>query len=109
MPANLPLELREEFRSPHMRGTAIELRNRQNTGWAQREPTALLRITYPTIDVQKALSAVSTGAQGRPLVFLGQRGRGKSHIMAVLHHPPQSPQDISTAARAWAVAAPLWS
>jgi len=29
MPANLPLELREEFRSAHMRGTAIELRNRR--------------------------------------------------------------------------------
>jgi len=101
MPANLPLELREEFRFPHMRGTAIELRNRQNTGWAQREPTALLCITYPTADVQRALAAVSTGAQGRPLVLLGQRGRGKSHIMAVLHHGFESPDKIIAWAREW--------
>jgi hypothetical protein len=101
MPANLPLELREEFRSPHMRGTAIELRNRQNTGWAQREPTALLRITFPTADVQRALAAVSTGAQGRPLVFLGQRGRGKSHIMAVLHHAFESPDKVLAWGREW--------
>src|SRR5437660_452262 len=42
----LPLELRQEFRSAHMRGTAIELRNKQNTGWAQRDPAELLRMTY---------------------------------------------------------------
>ena len=62
MPANLSLELREEFRSGHMRGTAIELRNRQNTGWAQRDPGGLLGITYPTTDVQHALAAISTKA-----------------------------------------------
>ena len=54
----LPLELRQEFRSAHMRGTAIELRNKQNTGWAQRDPVELLRMTYPTSDVQRALEAV---------------------------------------------------
>ncbi len=101
MPANLPLELREEFRSSHMRGTAIELRNRQNTGWVQREPTTLLRITFPTGDVQRALAAVSKGAQGRPLVFLGQRGRGKSHIMAVLHHAFESPDKVAEWAKEW--------
>jgi len=41
MPANLPLELREEFRTPHMRGTAIELRNRQGTGWTPLHWAAL--------------------------------------------------------------------
>ena len=56
MPASLPLELREEFRQPHMRGTAIELRHRQGTGWTQ----------------------------GHPWVFLGQRGRGKSHISSTM-------------------------
>ena len=102
MPANLPLELREEFRSPHMRGTAIELRNRQGTGWTQRDPAELLSITYPTTDVQRALAGVSTGALGRPLVFLGQRGRGKSHIMALLHHAIESPDKVHGWARDWA-------
>ncbi len=101
MPVNLPLELRQEFRSPHMRGTAIELRNRQNTGWTQRDPAVLLGITYPTTDVQRALGGVSTGAQGRPLVFLGQRGRGKSHIMALLHHAIESPDKVQGWAREW--------
>ncbi len=101
MPANLSLELREEFRSGHMRGTAIELRNRQNTGWAQRDPSGLLSITYPTADVQHALAAISTKAQGRPLVFLGQRGRGKSHLMALLHHAFASPEKVSDWIRQW--------
>jgi hypothetical protein len=101
MPTNLPLELREEFRAGHMRGTAIELRNRQATGWTQRDPTELLGITYPTIDVQRALAGISTGAKGRPLVFLGQRGRGKSHIMALLHHAIESPDKVQAWAQEW--------
>jgi len=101
MPPNLPLDLRQEFRSAHMRGTAIELRNRQNSGWAQKDPNELLRITYPTLDVQRALGAISTGANGLPLVFLGQRGRGKSHIMAVLHHAFESPEKVQSWAREW--------
>lgn len=101
MPANLSLELRQEFRQPHMRGTAIELRNRQGTGWTQRDPAELLQITYPTSDVQRSLAAISTGAQGRPLVFLGPRGRGKSHIMALLHHAMESPDRVGTWAGDW--------
>ena len=85
------LQLRDEFLSKHMRGTAIELRNKQNTGWAQRGPEDLLAITYPTSDVQRSLEAVSAAAPGKPVVFLGQRGRGKSHIMALLHHAFESP------------------
>ena len=46
------LILRGEFRAKHMRGTAIELCNKQNTGWAQRSnPDELLDITYPTADI----------------------------------------------------------
>jgi hypothetical protein len=84
-----------------MPGTAIELRNRQNTGWAQRDPTELLDITYPTADVQGALGAISTAAKGKPIVFLGQRGRGKSHIMALLHHAFESPDRVEQWARGW--------
>ena len=84
-----------------MRGTAIELRNRQGTGWTQRDPAELLQITYPTTDVQRALGGVSTAAQGRPLVFLGQRGRGKSHIMALLHHAVESPDKVRAWAQEW--------
>src|SRR5262249_23803115 len=96
------LELRQEFRSAHMRGTAIELRNRQNTGWTQRDPRELLRMTYPTADVQRSLEAVSQAAAGRPVLLKGQRGRGKSHIMALLHHAVQSPDAVEAWASAWA-------
>jgi hypothetical protein len=98
----LPLELRQEFRSVHMRGTAIELRNKQNTGWAQRDPAELLRMTYPTADVQRALEAVSKASAGRPILLKGQRGRGKSHIMALLHHAFRSPDVVEKWAAEWA-------
>ncbi|MBT3361856.1 MAG: DUF499 domain-containing protein, partial [Rhodospirillales bacterium] len=95
------LELRDEFLAKHMRGTAIELRNKQNTGWAQRGPEDLLAITYPTSDVQRSLEAISAARPGKPIVFLGQRGRGKSHIMALLHHAIESPDAVMQWAGAW--------
>ena len=96
-----PLELRDEFLAKHMRGTAIELRNKQNTGWAQKGPEDLLAITYPTSDVQRSLDAVSAATPGKPIVFLGQRGRGKSHIMALLHHAVESPDAVMQWAGEW--------
>ena len=96
-----PLDLRDEFLSKHMHGTAIELRNKQNTGWAQKSPEALLAITYPTLDVRRSLEAVSAATPGKPIVFLGQRGRGKSHIMALLHHAIKSPDAVMGWAREW--------
>jgi hypothetical protein len=98
----LPLELRREFLGKHMHGTAIELRNKQNSGWTQRPAAELLKITYPTADVQNALYAVSRDAAGRPVVFLGQRGRGKSHLMALLHHALESPGLVEQWAQEWA-------
>jgi len=96
-----PLKLRDEFLAKHMRGTAIELRNKQNTGWAQKGPDDLLTITYPTSDVQRSLEAVSAATPGKPIVFLGQRGRGKSHIMALLHHAVESPDAVMRWAGEW--------
>ena len=95
------LELRDEFLTKHMRGTAIELRNKQNTGWAQKGPEELLQITYPTSDVQRSLEAVSDATPGRPIVFLGQRGRGKSHIMALLHHTFAAPDSVVGWSKEW--------
>ncbi|HET6882818.1 MAG TPA: hypothetical protein VFI31_21805, partial [Pirellulales bacterium] len=104
----LPLTLRAEFLAKHMRTTAIELCNKHNSGWAQRaNPGELLEITYPTTDVQRALEAVSTSA-GKPVVFIGPRGRGKSHIMALLHYAFTSPEVIEGWAAQWSgrIAAP---
>ena len=43
------------------------------------------------------------GKDGAPLsiVFLGQRGRGKSHIMALLHHAVESPDAVTQWAGDW--------
>jgi hypothetical protein len=96
------LKLRPEFLTKYMQATAIELCNQQNSGWAQRpDPTELLDMTYPTADVQRALSAVSTAAAGCPVVFIGQRGRGKSHIMALLHHAFLNPGPVEQWAAGW--------
>lgn len=96
------LELRPEFQMQHMRGTAIELSNRQNTGWTQRKAaTELLDITYPTGDVRRALDAVSAASAGKPIVMMGQRGSGKSHIMALVHHAFGSPDQVESWAASW--------
>ncbi|MGH9401822.1 MAG: hypothetical protein ACRD2P_06920 [Terriglobia bacterium] len=85
-----------------MRATAIELSNRQNTGWTQRKAAVeLLDITYPTWDVRRALDAVSAAAAGKPIVMMGQRGSGKSHLMALVHHAFGSPDQVESWASSW--------
>lgn len=99
MPA---LQLRSEFQTPHMRATAIELSNGENTGWTQRKDSSeLLEITYPTADVRRALEAVSLNTAGKPIVMMGQRGSGKSHIMALVHHAFGSPDVVESWASSW--------
>jgi hypothetical protein len=97
------LELRPEFQTKHMRTTAIELSNRQNTGWTQGKAAAeLLDITYPTGDVRRALDAVSATSAGKPIVMMGQRGSGKSHLMALVHHAFGAPEQVEAWAVSWA-------
>ena len=97
----LNLKLRDEFLGSQMPGTAIALRRKDNTGAAQIGPDSILSITYPTADVQTALRAVSTGRSKRPIVLMGDRGRGKSHIMAVMHHAVESPSRVQEWANEW--------
>ena len=102
MPTMPVLQLRPEFQTQYMRATAIELSNRQNTGWTQRKAaTELLDITYPTGDVRRALDAVSATSAGKPIVMMGQRGSGKSHIMALVHHAFGSPDQVESWAASW--------
>ena len=97
----LGLQLRDEFLGTHTPGTAISLRRADNTGAAQQPPDRILEITYPTADVQNALRALSTSRPAKPMVLLGDRGRGKSHIMAVMHHATMSPDVVQQWARDW--------
>ena len=81
----LGLKLREEFQSRRLKGTAIELSNEAKTGATQIPAADFLGITYPTHDLLKGIEAVGPN-QGRPVVMIGERGLGKSHLMAALYH-----------------------
>jgi hypothetical protein len=81
----LGLTLRDEFKGRRLKGTAIELTNKNNTGATQISAEDFLRITYPSHDVLKTIEA-SGPTQGRPVTLKGERGQGKSHLMAVLYH-----------------------
>jgi hypothetical protein len=81
----LGLQLRDEFKGRRLKGTAIELTNKNNTGATQVPASDFLRITYPSTDVLKALEAVGPD-QGLPLTLKGDRGEGKSHLMATVYH-----------------------
>ncbi len=81
----LGLNLREEFKGRRLKGTAIELTNKNNTGATQIPAGDFLRITYPSSDVLKMLEAAGP-ERGQPIVLKGERGQGKSHLMAVLYH-----------------------
>lgn len=95
------MKLRDEFMGYHMPGTAISLRTSDNQGAAQKSADQILTITYPTADILTALKAISNKRNGCPIVLMGDRGRGKSHIMAVMHHAVNSPDIVGSWLNAW--------
>jgi hypothetical protein len=97
----LGLKLREEFRGKRLKGTAIELSNDQHTGATQIAAKQFLEITYPTRDLLKGIEAVGPN-QGRPVVVIGERGLGKSHLMAALFHAVTDPASTGAWLNAWA-------
>jgi hypothetical protein len=97
----LGLKLREEFRGARLKGTAIELSNDQQTGATQIAAQKFLEITYPTHDVLKGIEAVGPN-RGRPVVVIGERGLGKSHLMAALYHAVNDPASTGAWLKSWA-------
>lgn len=97
----LGLTLREEFKGKRLKGTAIELSNETNTGATQIAAKEFLGITYPTHDLLKGIEAVGPG-QGRPVVVIGERGLGKSHLMAALYHAVNDPASTGAWLNSWA-------
>ncbi len=96
----LGLELRKEFKGRRLKGTAIELTNEAHTGATQVPAADFLSITYPTHDLLKAIEAIGP-EQGRPIVVLGERGLGKSHLLAALHHSVADSASTSAWLTAW--------
>ena len=97
----LGLILREEFQGRRLKGTAIELSNETNTGATQIAAKAFLSITYPTHDLLKGIAAVGPN-QGRPVVIIGERGLGKSHLMAALYPAVNDPASTGAWLKSWA-------
>ena len=97
----LGLTLRDEFKGKRLKGTAIELKNQNNTGATQIPAAEFLRITYPTTDVLKVLEAAEPH-QGRPVTIKGERGQGKSHLMATLFHALRDNQATTKWLNHWA-------
>lgn len=97
----LGLILREEFRGKRLTGTAIELANNTETGATQIAASSFLEITYPTHDLLKGIEAIGPN-QGRPVVVIGERGLGKSHLMAALYHAVNDPESTGAWLNTWA-------
>lgn len=98
----LGLTLRDEFRGKRLKGTAIELSNEAQTGATQIPAREFLAITYPTHDLLKGIEAVGPN-KGRPVVVMGERGLGKSHLMAALFHAVHDPVSTEAWLKNWAV------
>lgn len=96
----LGLKLRDEFLGRRLKGTAIELSNESNTGATQVPAENFLEITYPTLDLLKGIEAVGP-SQGRPVVVIGERGLGKSHLMAALYHAVSDPKSTQAWLSDW--------
>ncbi len=81
----LGLKLREEFTGKRLSGTTIDFTNRKGTGALDRSAKDFLNITYPSVDLLKTMEAIQP-RQARPVVIIGARGQGKSHLMAAISH-----------------------
>lgn len=86
----LGLQLREEFRGARLRGTTIDFTNEAKTGALDMEAKEFLAITYPSIDLIKSIKAMAPGSN-KAVVLVGNRGQGKSHLMAALCHMLSDP------------------
>lgn len=87
----LNLQLRDEFKGDRLKGTTIDFSDKA-TSALNRPAAEFLGITYPSVDLLRIFEATQPG-QSRPVVLLGGRGQGKSHLMAALWHATNSPTE----------------
>ncbi|MBN2415253.1 DUF499 domain-containing protein [bacterium] len=97
----LDLKLREEFRGKKLKGTMVDFTNRQGTGALDKSAEEFLNITYPSVDLLKLIEALQPG-KARPVVIIGSRGQGKSHLMAALAHMYKDPVATEKWLKSWA-------
>jgi hypothetical protein len=97
----LKLSLRSEFTGERLRGTTIDFSADKPTSALQKSAEEFLSITYPSIDLLRVLEATQP-QKSRPVVLLGGRGLGKSHLMAALWHTTKNPAEASKWLAGWA-------
>ena len=97
----LELALRQEFKGERLKGTTIDFSADKPTSALQRSTVEFLSITYPSVDLLRVLEATQP-AKSRPVVLLGGRGQGKSHLMAALWHTIKDPVDATKWLSDWA-------
>ncbi|MES9927690.1 MAG: DUF499 domain-containing protein [Candidatus Thiodiazotropha sp. 6PDIVS] len=98
----LSLKLRDEFSGRRLSGTMISFSNSRGTGALDRSAKEFLNITYPSVDLLKTVESIQPG-QARPVVIIGSRGQGKSHLMAAVSHMLKDPSAGEAWCRDWAV------
>lgn len=86
----LGLNLREEFKGERLKGTTIDFSADKPTSALKKTTPEFLSITYPSIDLLRVFEATQP-EKSRPIVLLGGRGQGKSHLMAALWHGINDP------------------
>src|ERR1019366_8103207 len=97
----LNLTLRDEFKGERLKGTTIDFSSDKPTSALQRTTADFLSITYPSIDLLRVFEATQPD-KARPVVLLGGRGQGKSHLLAALWHALKSPTGASQWLGDWA-------
>src|SRR5436309_13820282 len=80
----LELTLREEFRGKRLKGTTVDFTNQSKTGALEVPAAEFLRITYPSFDLLKTIESIGPG-QSRPVVLMGSRCQGTSHLLAATY------------------------
>lgn len=97
----LNLQLRDEFKGERLKGTTIDFSADTATSALQRPTAEFLEITYPSVDLLKVFEATQPD-KSRPVVLLGGRGLGKSHLMAAQWHAMNDPAEASNWLADWA-------
>ena len=97
----LNLQLRDEFKGERLKGTTIDFSSDKQTSALKRSAAEFLNITYPSVDLLRVLEATQPN-KSRPVVLLGARGQGKSHLLAAQWHAMNDPVEASNWLADWA-------
>lgn len=97
----LDLQLRDEFKGDRLKGTTIDFSEDKPNSALKKSAADFLSITYPSVDLLRVFEATQPD-KSRPVVLLGGRGQGKSHLMAAMWHAMKDPAEAGKWLADWA-------